>query len=124
MADNLTDAEETRLLDLSLPTGANACQLRLSSNSPTDSVAGTELAGNGYAPQNFTSSAAAAGSKNNVGEILFPAATGAWLEIQGYEVWVGTERRWYRALTVAERRTLALNDQYRIAAATLTFALA
>lgn len=124
MPDNLTNAEENRLLDASLPVGAGACQLRLTSDAPTDAAAGTELAGNGYAAQNFTATAAAAGTKENAADILFPAAVGAdWAEIQGYEVWVGAERRWYRALAVAERRTVRIGDVYRVAAGILDFSL-
>ena len=122
MADNLTNGEEDRLLDLSLPTTANACQLRLTSTAPTDAAAGTELSGNGYVAQDFTVAASSGGSKSNP-QILFPAATGAWSTIVGYEVWVGTERRWYRALTAGEQRTLASGDQYRIQAGQLTFSL-
>lgn len=123
MADNLTNPEEIRLLDLSLPTGANACQLRLTSTVPTDAAAGTELAGNGYAPKDFTATAASPGPKTNAAEILFAAASGAWATILGLEVWVGAERRWHRALSAGEQRTLASGDQYRVAAGALTFAL-
>jgi len=123
MADNLTNAEENRLLDLSLPTGAGACQLRLTSDAPTDAAAGTELSGGGYAAQNFTVTAASGGAKENTAEILFPAASADWSEIQGYEVWVSTERRWYRALSAPERRTVLTGDQFRVAAGALDFTL-
>lgn len=124
MPDNLTDVEENRLLDLSLPTGANAVQCRLTSTAPTDSAAGTEIAVGGYAAQNFTVGAAAAGSKTHAADILFPVATADYPTILGIEIWVGTDRRWYRALAVAEQRAPKTGDQYRIAAGSLTFALA
>ena len=126
MADNLTDAEENRLLDLSLP--GTGMFVRLTSTTPTDSAAGTELSGNGYTPKAITFGAASGGSKTNSAEVLFDTVTTAdWATILGIEIWdasTGGNRRWYRALAPAEQRTPAVGDQYRIAASALTFSIA
>ena len=125
MADNLTDAEENRLLDLSLP--GTGMFVRLTSTTPTDSAAGTELSGNGYTPKAITFAAASGGSKTSSAEVLFDAVTGAdWVTILGIEIWdaaSGGNRRWYRPLAVGERRTPAVGDQYRIANGALSFSL-
>jgi hypothetical protein len=129
MADNLTDVEENRLLDLSLPVGSpSTVYLALTSTAPTDSAPGTELSGNGYTRIAITLPAAAAGSKSNSAAINFPTVTTAdWPTIMGYEVWdasTGGARRWHRALTVAEQRTPKVGDSYSVPSGALTFTLA
>jgi hypothetical protein len=126
MADNLTDAEENRLLDLSIPT--TGMYLALTSTAPTDAAAGTELSGNGYTRQAMATSAAASGSKTNSAQINFgPVTTSAWATILGYDIYDASSagnRRWYRALTAGEQRTPNVGDTYRVAASALTFTLA
>lgn len=123
MPANLTDGEENRLLDLTLPVGANAITIKLRSTPPTDAAAGAAIAGNGYADQTFTVAAAAGGSKGPTADILFPEATADWPEIQGYDFEVAGERRWYHALAAGDRRTVQTGDQYRIKQADLSFSL-
>jgi hypothetical protein len=126
MADNLTDAEENRLLDLSIPT--TGMYLALTSTAPTDAAAGTELSGNGYTRQQMTTSAAASGSKSNNAQINYgPVTTADWLTILGYDVYDAASagnRRWYRGLTAGEQRTPKVGDTYRVASGALTFTLA
>lgn len=57
----------------------------LYSTAPTDSTAGTELSGNGYArvavtnnTTNFGAAGSAGAARSNATAITFPAATGAW----------------------------------------------
>lgn len=123
MADNLTNAEEDRLLDLSLPTGANAITINLRSTAPTDSADGTAIGGGNDVSEDFTVTAASGGAKENTAEILFPAAVAAY-DVFGYDIYVGASRRWYHALAVPDRRTVNIGDQYRIAAGALDFTLA
>lgn len=129
MADNLTDAEENRLLDLSLPVGApSTVYLALTSTAPTDASSGTELSGSAYARVAITLPAASGGSKSNTAAINFATVTGTdWATILGYEVWdasTGGARRWHRALSVAEQRTPKVGDQYSVPSGALTFTLA
>lgn len=124
MADNLTNTEENRLLDLSLPTTALACTMKLRSSAPSETADGTTITGGGYADKTFTVAAASGGSKSNTADISFGPATGSpWAEIQGYDVYVGAERRWYQALAAPDRRTVGVGDTYVIDAGTLSFAL-
>lgn len=122
MADNLSNTEENRLLDNSLPTGAGAIEIRLRSTAPTDAADGAAIAGGNDVQENFTVTAAAGGTKENTAEILFAAAVAAY-DVQGYDFYVGAERRWYRALTAPEQRHLEPGDQYRIAAGALDFSI-
>lgn len=125
MADNLTDAEENRLLDASLPSGS--VYLALFTVAPDDAGAGgTEVSGGGYARQPITSAAASGGSKSNNADILFPVASAAWGTIVAYGVFdaaTGGVMRWHRTLTAGEQRAINTNDQYKITSGTLTFTL-
>ena len=127
MADNLTTAEETRLLDLSLPTDGSM-YLALFSVAPGEAGGGTELTGSGYARQVCDFNAAASGSKTNNGEILFPEVTGSdWATIVALAIMDAVSAgnmRWYRVLSGPEQRTPAVGDQYRVGDAALTFTLA
>ena len=123
---NLTVSESNRLLDTSLPDAT--LYLALTSTAPTASAAGTELAGGGYVRMAIPLSvAASAGAKSNSAQMLWAAATADWLTILGYDIYdqaAGGNRRWWRALSVAEQRTVKQGDQYRIAQGALVFNLA
>jgi hypothetical protein len=126
VAANLTQAEANRLLDLTIVSGS--VFLALTSTVPAATAAGTELSGNGYARQAITAAtAAAAGSKANTAQILFPTVTTAdWATILGFEVWdaaTAGNRRWWRALSAAEQRTPKVGDQFRVATGALTWTL-
>lgn len=120
---NLTNTEENRLLDLSLPT-VGGVWLALFTVAPGEAGGGTEVTGGGYTRMELPSGAAAAGSKSNSTERLFPVATADWGAIVGIAVMdavtVGV-MRWYRVLATAEQRTILLGDQYRVAANAITF---
>lgn len=124
MADNLANAEEDRLLDLSLPTGAGAITLKLRSSAPTDAADGTTISTGGYADETFAVGASSGGSKTNLADILFPVHSGgAAYTVLGYDVYVGASRRWYQALAAPDQRTVNPGDQYKVAAGALTFSL-
>lgn len=126
MAANLTQAEANRLLDLTIVSGS--VYLALTSTVPTATAAGTELVGNGYIRQAITAATpAAAGSKANTAQILFPTVvTADWLPILGFEIWDAATaggRRWWRALSAPEQRTPKVGDQFRVLAGGLTATL-
>jgi hypothetical protein len=125
-SNNIDPAECVRLLDLSLATATNY-SLRLTSNPPTDSANGTEITGGGYLAQTFQVNAAVSpGRKTPTADIVFPAPTATWPEIQGMEVWTTSSpaRRWWKAMAPNERRTPQLgNSGYRIPAASMVFSL-
>jgi hypothetical protein len=125
MAANLTNSEENRLLDLSLPNGS--LYLALFSAAPGEAAGGTELTGSGYARVAIPfANAASGGTKSNSGAVTFAAASGTWLTIVAIAVMdastAGT-MRWYRTLAGGEQRTLATGDQYTVATGALTFSL-
>ncbi len=92
MPNNLSDAEEVRLLDLSL---SNTDLLALTTTLPTDSAAGTEVTGGSYARQPLTWGAAASGVKATSAALSF--ATMPACEVFGWEVLGsgGAPRKWY-----------------------------
>lgn len=129
MADNLTDSEERRLLDLSLPD--DNVWLALYTVAPDDAGAGgTEVSGGAYARQPISMAAASTtagvSSKTNDTQILFPAATATQGTIVAYGVMdaatAGT-MRWHRNLTAGEQRAINTGDQYRVGVGALTWSL-
>lgn len=83
MSDALTDTYETLLLKYLLTTDSVTrptnwyVGLYASGNQPSDSSAGTELSGNGYARQSVSFSVTS-NSGTNSGTVQFPTATASW----------------------------------------------
>lgn len=122
---NLTDAEEDRLLDLTLPP-AGGVYLALFTAAPGEAGGGTEVAAAGYERTELKTTAASGGSKANSEEILYPVAEADWGTITGYGVIdasTGGTMRWHRTLAENEQREILEGDQYRVRAETLTFTL-
>lgn len=88
----------------------------------SDTAAGTEVTGGGYARQSLSVGASVSGATSNSADLVFtnmPAAT-----VVGVEVWdsAGTPvRLWYGALTAS--RTVAAGDELRLVAGALTFSM-
>lgn len=122
---NLTDTAENRALDWLMGSSTTAptlpLKLALTTTVPTDSTAGTEVAGGSYARQNITVGAAAGGAVANTADIVFtnmPAVGGSG--VVGFEIWdsAGTPVRWWHgAPSVA--RTVTAGDDYKVAAGDL-----
>tara|TARA_B100000965_G_scaffold295547_1_gene253704 strand:+ start:666 stop:1058 length:393 start_codon:yes stop_codon:yes gene_type:complete len=83
MSDALTDTYETILLKFLLTADSVTrptnwyVGLYASGNQPSDSSAGTELSGSGYARQSVSFSVTGNAGTNS-GTITFPTATGSW----------------------------------------------
>lgn len=129
MADNLTNAEENRLLNLSLPA-AGGVYLALFTAVGDDAGAGwVEVADSGYDRLQLKSTDATIGPKTGPSDAaaLFGAnADGVDYDVLGvgaFDSLAGGTLRWKRALTLAEQRTIALGDQYKVAQNALTFTL-
>jgi hypothetical protein len=92
MPNNLTDAEENRLLDLSL---LNTDELALVEVLGDDDTDGTEVAGGSYARQVMTFGAAASGAKALSSTLTFPTMPA--VEVQGWEIFDddGVTRKWW-----------------------------
>ena len=127
MADALTNTAENRALDwiLGLTSTAPTTPLKVSLVTAlgTDTAAGTEVTGGGYARQTLSVAASVNGATSNSADLAFtnmPATT-----VVGVEVWdsAGTPvRLWYGALTAS--RTVSAGDELRLTAGSLTFSLA
>lgn len=76
MAFAFTDTGENDVLDVYL--GDQTYYLGLLSATCSDSAAGTELSGNGYARQSITWASAASAQKANSNTITFTASGGDW----------------------------------------------
>jgi hypothetical protein len=128
---NLTDTGENRALDWLFGNTVTApvlpLQLALTTTVPTDSAAGTEVAGGSYARQDITVGAnAASGALSNTADIVFdnmPTVGGSG--VRGFEVWdsAGTPVRWWHGTPTVERTTVA-GDDYKVAAGDLDFTMA
>ena len=114
---NLSNAEKTRLLGISL-TGV---QVALLTADPTD--AGTltsEVVGGGYARQAATFNAPAAGATNPAVDVVFPKATASW-GVVTHVALVSTEAgdvgavRWHGPLNVP--KAIDVDDTFTIPAA-------
>ena len=126
MADNLTNTAENRALDFinGLTSTAPTTPLKaaLVTANGSDTAAGTEVTGGGYARQTVTVAAAVTGATSNSADLVFtnmPAAT-----VTGVEIWdsAGTPVRiWYGAL--AASRTVNAGDDFKLIAGALTLSL-
>lgn len=119
MANNLTNAEENRLLDLSLEAGT---KLHLYTDNPGEAGGGTEVAGGSYAAQVIAWSAAAAGAKAPSADIVFPEATADWGNVTHAAIKTAAgAMRWYGPLTNA--RNVVTGVVFRVPLANLACTL-
>lgn len=79
-----TDVGENDVLDVYL--GSQTYYMGFLSAACSDTSAGTELSGNGYARQSITWASAASGQKANSGTITF-SPTGAWTEATHFGIY-------------------------------------
>jgi hypothetical protein len=121
MAANLTDSEERRLLDLSLPSGS--VYLALFTAAPGEAGGGTEVTGGAYARQAISFAAAATDGSNNTtktssAQVTFPQATadypGAIVGVGIMDAATAGTMRWYRPLSAGEQRTIRNGDTFRV----------
>lgn len=122
MPDNLTNAEEDRLLDLSL----SGAFVGLFTAVPGEAGGGTEVTGGSYARQALGATASSGGAAENDSEIAFPAATADWGTIVAVGLFSASSAgtlRWYRVLDVGEQRTVENGSQFVIGAGALTCSL-
>ncbi len=87
-----------------------------------DATAGTEVTGGSYARKNLSVAAASGGSVSTSADLVWtgmPAGT-----IVGWEIWdsAGTPVRWWYG-PLDGPKTLALNDEFKIAAGGLTLSI-
>ena len=97
-----TDYAENLVLNWLLTAGAvtrpTAWYVALTTTTPTDAAAGTEVSGGAYARVAATFAAASGGSTSNSGTVTFPTPTANWGTATHFEVWDaltgGNRLRW------------------------------
>lgn len=89
----ITDARKNSILDTEF---SGTHYIALFSSACTDSTAGTELSGNGYARQAFTFASAASGSKASNTEETFAASGGDWLEATHFGIYTASSGGTYK----------------------------
>lgn len=109
MPSNLTDAEENRLLDLSLADGD---LLVLTTTLGGDAAAGVEVEGGSYAAQPITWAPASGGVRASTNDQVFPDMPG--VDILGWEVWddAATVRRWWGVFNPVTASVTAATDTF------------
>lgn len=133
MASGKTDACENVTLDAwfgSAVLGPATWHMALViTTAPTDSAAGPEPVGNGYARIAITNNAtnfpaASGGSKTNGATITSAVSTGAWgtiIAVEFYDAATGGNRRFYADIDLANQQNInAANQQWSIPAGSLT----
>lgn len=79
---SLTNTTENDVLDHILGTttwtAPSTIYVALTTTTPTDTAAGTEVSGGSYARESATFSAAASGATSNSSTITFPTASASW----------------------------------------------
>jgi hypothetical protein len=128
IADNLTDAAESLLLNwlhgVGTPTRPTTpLKVALMTANGSDSAAGTEVTGGSYARQNITLTSSSSGSGvSNDADILFtgmPACTVVGIEI--YDSSGTPVRLWHGPLTAS--KTVAAGDEFKLAASDVDLAI-
>jgi hypothetical protein len=126
VADNLTNTAENRALDwingLASTAPTTPLKVGLVTAIGSDTAAGTEVTGGGYARQSLSVAAAVNGATSNSADLVWsnmPAVT-----VVGVEIWdsAGTPvRLWYGALSAS--RTVNAGDDFKLVAGALTLSL-
>ena len=88
---SLTDTIENSILDHlfrnTAYTSPTTVYAALTTTTPTDSAAGTEVSGSNYARTAITMGAAASGSISNSSAVTFPTPSGSWGTVTHFEIW-------------------------------------
>jgi hypothetical protein len=128
MAGSMTDYLENKVLDHTLGTTTytkpTAVYVALFTANPSDAGGGTEVAGGAYARQTATFTASASGSTSNSADITFPVATASWGTVTAvaiYDASTAGNMLWWGTLSAS--KTIAQNDQFKIATGNLTISL-
>ena len=122
----MTDNLETAVLNTMRGSALAAWTpyLALFTAAPGELGGGTEVAGGSYARQAITFGAPDGTKVVTTADILFPVASAAWGTVTHFAVMdaaaAGT-MKWYGAVDVA--KTIALGDQYKVAAGGLQITL-
>lgn len=99
--------------------------LALFTSDPTDAGTGTEVSGGGYTRQPISFGSSTDGSCSNVGDIFYPAATAGWGTISHIGIYdAGTAGNLLYYGSLITTKSIAANDQLKVAAGDITVTLA
>lgn len=119
---------EDRILDITLRVSVwnppLKVYLALYTSAPTDANTGTEVSGGAYSRQQITFSQPVNGTVSSFADILFPVATAGWGTITHFGIMdavTAGNLMYHGALT--NPKTIALDDQLKIAGGDITVTL-
>ncbi|PGN53933.1 hypothetical protein CN978_29980 [Priestia megaterium] len=125
MSDNLENALINATLRGISYTTPTSVYLALYTSDPTDAKTGTEVTGGGYARQVITFAAPNNGASASSADVLFPVATAGWgtvTHIAIFDAATAGNMLYYGALLTT--KSIATNDQLKVAAGDITVTLA
>lgn len=125
MSDYLENAIINATLRGQAFTPPSTVYLALYTSDPTDAKTGTEVSGGAYARQSIPFSAPTNGTASSSADVLFPVATAGWgtvTHIGILDAATGGNLLYHGQLT--NNKTIAIDDQLKIAAGDITVSLA
>lgn len=125
MSDYLENAIINATLRGQAYTPPSTVYLALYTSDPTDAKTGTEVSGGAYARQSISFSAPVNGTASSSADVLFPVATAGWgtvTHIGILDAATGGNFLYHGQLT--NNKTIAVDDQLKIAAGDITVSLA
>ena len=125
MSDYLENALVNAVLRNQAFTSPATVYLALYTSDPTDAKTGTEVSGGGYVRQAITFNAPTNGATPSAADVLFPIASASWGTVTHIGILDAStvgNLLFYGALT--NSKTIAANDQLKVAAGDITVALA
>jgi hypothetical protein len=125
MSDYLENALINATLRGTAWTAPTTVYLGLFTSDPTDAKTGTEVSGGAYARQSITFSAPTNGASPSSADVLFPVATASWGTVTHIGIFDAetTGNLLYHGV-LTNSKTIATNDQLKVAAGDITVTLA
>lgn len=125
----LSNYLEDKFLDItlraSLWTPPSKVYLALYTSDPTDANSGTEVTGGAYTRQQITFANPSNGTVSSFSDVLFPVATAGWGTITHFGILdAQTSGNLFYHGSLTNPKTIALDDQLKIAAGDISVTLA
>ena len=125
----MSDYLENALINATLRgvayTAPSTVYLALFTSDPTDAKTGTEVSGGAYARQAVTFAAPSNGASPTNADVLFPVATASWGTVTHIGIFdASTAGNLLYHGVLANSKTIATNDQLKVASGDITVTLA
>lgn len=125
MSDYLENAIINATLRGTAYTSPTTIYLALFTSNPTDANTGTEVTGGGYVRQAITFNAPSNGTSVSAADVLFPVATASWGTVTHIGIMdAATAGNLLYHGTITNTKTIAADDQLKIAAGDVSITLA